>query len=130
MGAIKDIIDTSDAQTREFLSSYAKRLEGCKDLKEFEKLDNTALANYITAHHDKSAQIANFRDWLAQVQRTQNGKMVGFTITGGIKQFQPDSTKDVRAYYDEVSAVLKNGKSKNKGGIYREDGSSICPAGM
>jgi hypothetical protein len=55
--------------------------------------------------------------------------MAGFTITSGIKQFEPDKKKSVEEYYEEVSAVLKNGKSKDKGGAYCEDGTNICSAG-
>jgi diguanylate cyclase (GGDEF)-like protein len=129
LGLLEDMMGDADDKEKEFLSYYVRRLNKCKDLKEFEKCDNTALANYVAAHHDKSAQIANFKNWIAQVQRVQNGKMAGFTITSGIKQFEPDKKKSVEEYYEEVSAVLKNGKSKDKGGAYCEDGTNICSAG-
>ncbi len=117
-GFIKDIAQTADPKEKEFLSTCIKKLDDCKSLTEFEKCDTAPLGNYIIANHDKSSQIATLKSWIAQVNRRQGKKISGFTITAGLKQFKPDTTKDVREYYEEVSDILKIGKSKNKGSAY------------
>lgn len=85
------------------------------------------LKNYLNTHFNKDFEIAQTTTWSNHIQKPVNGKLQGFTITAGVKEFSdlkavtealPKKTDLPRFLLDGVDHVLKSGKDEDRGRVY------------
>ncbi len=72
------------------------------------------LDNYLTIKYDRTFQISQIQLWLNSVTDMAHGKMRGFTITGGLKEFSPDVDLIPEDCIGCVGEIVKKGKDMGK----------------
>lgn len=120
----KKVKDLKEKAVEKVSSTEEKKMLETKfaQLNAMDFLNDEEVNNCLKREFDRSFDIAQRQMWVSGVNKLENGKKTGFTITCGVKEFKAGASKKPNAgaadYIDEVGEVLKKGKDTGKGKLY------------
>ena len=106
------IVKEDNQNTKARLKNIKLKFEQGIELEEKEK---QALDEYLLSIYSKNYEIYQTKKWISDFERNN-----GFSITGGIATFRPESLRDKSAIdvINYAGEVVKEGKNKKKGKSY------------